>query len=165
MKGRLSNLHKETVEAAKFLSEVGILIFLFGRFASNCSTCRNGGVLTPLELISTAEFIELVSSAKSKLFNNKSFAPTLNDSFSIGPNLISASKEIRLKITPNGELLRMHPLNKVVKEKIKISFKRLKKQIQRFFRYKQFLGFGCFCRSEGLGFFQLGPIEEEMFRG
>ena len=102
---RLSNLHKETVEAAKFLSEVGDLNFSFSEdLHPIVQRAVMGGVLTPLELISTAEFIELVSSAKSKLFNNKSFTPTLNDSFSIVANLTSASKEIRLKITPNGEL-------------------------------------------------------------
>ena len=139
---RLSNLHKETVEAAKFLSEVGDLNFSFSEdLHPIVQRAGMGGVLTPLELISTAEFIELVSSAKSKLFNNKSFTPTLNDSFSIVANLTSASKEIRLKITPNGELSEdASPSIKLLRNKSKSALNRLNKQIQRCVaRYKQYL--------------------------
>lgn len=138
----LSDLHKETIEARNFITEADdINLFFSEDFNSILQRASVGGILTCSELLTTAELIDLVSRAKAKLFNSRSFAPILNDRFSSLPDLTDVSEEIRMKITPNGELSEdASPSIKSLRNKSKVSFKRLNENIQKSLgRYEQSL--------------------------
>lgn len=138
----LHDLHQETIEARNFIEQAGDLNLVFSEdLNSILKRAKVGGVLTCIELLTTAELIDLVSRAKTKLLSNKSFAPILNDRFSILPDLNYMSKEIRMKITPNAELSeKALPSIKLLRDKAKSSLKTLNENIQRSLtRYQQSL--------------------------